>query len=213
LCSDTYFATVLGKMVTFNDSDIKIGYPSLDCDPAFESAVSPQQTETTWRAHVAVDRPSLMWGVIAHAHIARIVRKALRSMYLDPGASFDAATADDLARELQQYADRFPDHLRLRSSGELLPIYKRQASVIKLALQHAYLLVYRPSLPLSKLRLLGRDDALPLETDLDIRRCQDCCLEAAVTIADHASASLNQGEMSHQFWYARKLDLGTDSNV
>lgn len=201
---DTYFATMLGKMVTFTDSDIKVGYPSLSGDANFEFGVSPRNPDLLWQGPGPDDKPSLMWGPIAHAQLAKIVRKALKEMYSDPDASFNTDAADRLAAELHECEANWPDYLRLKTIGELLPIYKRQSGVIKLALQHACLLINRPSLPLSGLGLSrSKADMLQVQSSGSLLKYQDRCLEAALNIADNVSSMVQKGDITDQFWYVR----------
>lgn len=199
---DTYFATMLGKMVAFNDSDIKIGYPSLDGDASFEFGVSPRNPDLLWQGSMPDDKPSLMWGPIAHAQLAKIVRKALKEMYFDLDATFNTEAADRLTAELHECEANWPDYLRLKTIGELLPIYKRQSGVIKLGLQHAHLLINRPALPLSGLGLSrNKTDLSQPHSSGSLQKYQDRCLEAALTIADTVSSMLQKGDISDQFWY------------
>jgi hypothetical protein len=198
---DTYLCTMLGKMLTFGERDIKVKHTTTD-DLEIEPAIELNQV---WNGN----RPelSLMLGPAIHAKLARIVRQALRDLYLDYNGQYNAKSVRSLATEIKQWEEELPEIFRLSSVGGLEQIVARQAAVIRLALQHALILIYRPSLPLSSLAhhyTIENDHTLQLQ---EIREHQDLCLQAATVASNTVANLVKKGSLSGTYWFSAYINF------
>ena len=215
---DTYLSAMLGKSLTFDEKDIKIDHATLDDDQMVGHSPTSLPRPSITDGHI-----SMMWAPSTHARLARIVRTTLRTLYVDPPSDFNTSTMDELARQIETWESSLPEFLRMRNSGGLLPVYARQSSVIRLAQQHALIMVYRPSLPLSGLSNewrprqqqafeVGNQESRPPLGSRDVMRpYQDRCLDAAFVVCEIMTALLRKsdisGQLTGQYWLFPYMDF------
>jgi hypothetical protein len=125
----------------------------------------------------------------------------LRRLYIDQPGEVQNETIAALLGEIEVWENQLPDFLKTRSSGSLLHIYARQATVIKLATQHAIIMICRPSLPLSEFGSPepGIDAASGSSGLLQVH--QDRCLEAALSVCEIVTPLVRKESIGSHFWF------------
>ena len=186
---DTYLCAMLGKMLTFGERDIKIKHTVLD-----DAEIMAGQKHNFEHSDSSPEL-SLMVGPAVHAKLARIVRQTLRDLYLDYNGQYNPSAVSSLAAEVRQWESELPEIFKLSTLGGLQPIFARQAAVIRLAMQHALILIYRPSLPLSSLTYEWNDPR-------EVHEHQDACLQAAMVASEIVSGLTRKGNLSGAFWFS-----------
>ncbi|KAK9387891.1 hypothetical protein V1515DRAFT_638617 [Lipomyces mesembrius] len=188
---ESNMCTMLGKTLTWAEEDITTDWPAI-ARFALLQHVSETDGEAAADAIAAIDhgesrsQPSLMYSLIAHAKISRIVRSALRKLYRDMPSECQEDIIDDLASQVDEWKKMLPMFLKPSSqTGGLRLPYSRQVDIIHIAHAHALILIYRPSLNLMDASVRQTDGTTTL---LDVserrRRQQDKCLEAAMSVAE-----------------------------
>ncbi|KAK9318374.1 fungal-specific transcription factor domain-containing protein [Lipomyces starkeyi] len=188
---ESYMCTMLGKTLTWAEEDITTDWPAI-ARFALLQHVSDTEGEAAADAIAAMDcgesrsQPSLMYSLIAHAKVSRIVRSALRKLYRDMPSECQEDIIDDLASQVDEWERMLPMFLKPSSqTGGLRLPYSRQVDIIHIAHAHALILIYRPSLNLmdASFRQTNGTPTL-LDVSARRRRQQDRCLEAAMSVAE-----------------------------
>ncbi|PSK60705.1 hypothetical protein B9Z65_855 [Elsinoe australis] len=197
---DTYLCVMLGKSLTFDELEIRTPHPALD-----DELMSPKTRQHEYDAGVTHGVGlSLMLCPMAHANLARIVRKTLKSLYLGPRTDNDQLIVEALGAEMREWEFALPDFLRMRNVIGLRDIYARQNTVIRLAQQHALIMIYRPSLPLSGLAAKSAASSAAQTGFRDaasLRACQDACLQAALEAHSISASLFTKGEVNDHYWF------------
>ncbi|KAK9491780.1 hypothetical protein V1508DRAFT_193474 [Lipomyces doorenjongii] len=188
---ESYMCTMLGKTLTWAEEDITTDWPAI-ARFALLQHVSETDGEAAADEIAAIDycesrsQPSLMYSLIAHAKVSRVVRSALRKLYRDIPSEYQEDIIDDLAGQVDEWENMLPMFLKPSSqTGGLRLPYSRQVDVIHIAHAHALILIYRPSLNLMDASV-RQTDGTPILLDVSARRRrqQDKCLEAAMSVAE-----------------------------
>jgi len=197
---DTYLSSMLGKALTFDEKHIHISFELQD-DPVVDGR-NASNLPASFHDGPEDDRPSLMLASMAHAKVSRIVRLTLKSLYLEPSAQYSVEVVDSLVNEMDAWERELPEFLKTKNSGGLQPIYARQSQVIRLAQQHALIMICRPSLPLSGLAPTLSETSHPdVSSHGHLQHHQDRCVDAALAIHDISSSLLKRGSIDGRFWY------------
>ncbi|KAF4555860.1 Fungal specific transcription factor domain-containing protein 39 [Elsinoe fawcettii] len=196
---DTYLCVMLGKSLTFDEIEIRTAHPTAD-DELINSDTTYQEYSTGLSQTTGL---SLMLCPMAHAQLARTVRKTLKGLYLGLGNESDQLVMEALSGEIRDWEFMLPDFLKMKSAVGLRDIYARQNTVIRLAQQHALIMVYRPSLPLSGLaaRTTSSVTVNGFLDDNSLRMCQDNCLQAALEAHHICSSLFKKGEVNDHYWF------------
>ncbi|PNS20353.1 hypothetical protein CAC42_5803 [Sphaceloma murrayae] len=196
---DTYLCVMLGKSLTFDELEIRTPHPYLD-----DESISANTTQSEYELDTTpATGLSLMLCPLAHASLARIVRKTLRSLYLGPRADNDEPIVDSLATQISEWEYSLPEFLRLKSAVGLRDIYARQNTVIRLAQQHALMMIYRPALPLSGLaaKSIHAENMNGFLESPNLRIHQDKCLQAAFEAHNICTSLFKKGEVNDHYWF------------
>jgi hypothetical protein len=198
---DTYLCAMLGKCLMSDENDVKIGHATVDDDLHGAENHDDRSSSYLPFSHSSLldEKPSLMWAPTAHAKLARIVRASLKGLYLDHVPGDKTAMMDGLIAQMQIWESELPAIFHANTSG-LLPVYGRQSTVLKLAQQHALIMIYRPSLPLSRFADASESDGTISAPGT--RQHRDRCLDAAFVICDIITSLFNQKGISEQFWFS-----------
>ncbi|KAF2221889.1 fungal-specific transcription factor domain-containing protein [Elsinoe ampelina] len=198
---DTYLCVMLGKSLMFDEVGIYTAHPTAD-DELIDAHTTYQEYSTGLAQTAGM---SLMLCPMAHAHLARIVRKSLKSLYLGPRNDTDQLIIESLGSEMRDWEATLPDFLSMKSTIGLRDVYARQNTVMRLATQHALIMIYRPSLPLSGLAArTSSASSAELHGFLDatsLRICQDRCLQAALEVHSICTSLFKKGDVNDHYWY------------
>ncbi|KAK9458422.1 fungal-specific transcription factor domain-containing protein, partial [Dipodascopsis uninucleata] len=184
---DSYMCTMLGKTLMLAEEDITVEYPTLTDD--MKTAIATP--EGTFALNDD-DEPSLMCTPIAHTQLSRIIRLTLRKLYSDTSPENQEDLIDELGQLIEKWERTLPQFLRLRSSGGLKLPFSRQLDVIRLAHVHCVILIYRPSLNISR-KYKSVIGSIPSRR----KAHQELCLEAALKVSK--MKSLN--DLSGSYWF------------
>ncbi|KAL1952772.1 hypothetical protein VTO42DRAFT_4263 [Malbranchea cinnamomea] len=193
---DSYLATMLGKSFAFEERDIRVGYPSLCDDQQLEAPDSPGLPDV-FTIDIE-DRPSLMLGPIAHAKLARIIRRTLILLYRDQKEAVQLQNAATLLEELELWHQELPTFLRDQPSGSLQVVYARQSNVIQLARFHAIILICRPFLSIQNGVASTPGEST---TSMEVETYKTRCLEAAFHVHETVAPLIRRGSIEGQFWF------------
>ncbi|KAK5166575.1 uncharacterized protein LTR77_008118 [Saxophila tyrrhenica] len=135
---DVYLSVMLGRPTMIHDDDIDQLHP--------ESVNDDDITAEGITTHT-IPRDSIMDASVCHAKLARIVKESCREQYAvqRPREQQQIATARRLNGEINQWRDRLPVFLSgAIHPASLIPIFRRQHTVLRLARAHAIMLLNRP---------------------------------------------------------------------
>ncbi|KAI5781551.1 fungal-specific transcription factor domain-containing protein [Geopyxis carbonaria] len=192
---DSYMCTMLGKTLTWSDSDVTDDFPSLADDGRLVVDALGRLVDS---APEGDGGPSLMEAPRAHAKLAKIVRSALRRLYGDNVGDNVGETMTELSAAVDAWENELPEFLRSRKGAPgLQMVYARQNNVIQLAHAHAQLIIFRPSLPLSHLTG-GVSEASRANGAGSLSGHQSACLAAAL----RASHLVPRRGLTGAFWFS-----------
>ncbi|KAK4506950.1 hypothetical protein PRZ48_000683 [Zasmidium cellare] len=182
---DTYLSVILGRPPLIHLDDVDQKFPDPIDDEDLTSAGSTTE---------GFPRDSIIRASIMHAQITRIVKKAAREQYsvLRKSGSQKLETAAKLNAETAAWHESLPVVLSgAIHPSSLIPIFRRQITVLQLAHCHAQMLINRPSL------LLDTSQVAVKESQVDI------CLSAAKTTLDATLAAGLGQHIFQAFWYTQ----------
>jgi hypothetical protein len=121
--------------------------------------------------------------------IAQIIGITSREVYsLKPISEQDRiAAAHRLGKQLHQWKTSLPPHLGTIRPSSLIPSFRRQATVLKLAYSHAIMHANRPF-------ILGNPSA---GSEMQV----DECLGAAKSVLESVDGMAHDGPIFHAFWW------------
>ncbi|EON62512.1 hypothetical protein W97_01735 [Coniosporium apollinis CBS 100218] len=191
---DKYLSVMFGRPRLLQDEDIDQDFPQ----PVNDEDLTPSAIRIPGRDDCLMDAP------IFHAELALIVSKASREQY-SPGSKtpdqrFALVSTHNLS--LEQWKTRLPPFLSgaIRPSS-LIPILRRQSTVLTLAYAHAVMLVNRPLLlsNFSKPRRGGVTQSPLFQHGIEL------CVEAAQDVAHMVLQFVEEQQMFEAFWYTQYI--------
>ncbi|KAH7043792.1 fungal-specific transcription factor domain-containing protein [Macrophomina phaseolina] len=189
--TDRYMSVMFGRPRWIQDDDISQEYPLSvnDEDLKANEIVTPAQNDC------------LEDAAVFHSKLTRIVGKAAKEQYTMPSRSeldrIHAALGHNKA--LQEWKEQLPAYLSgaIRPSS-LIPIFRRQSTVLKLAYAHAVMLVNRPFV-----LNMSKPDSRASKHNPVARECVEECLGAARTAIEMALNYISEGQPFSSFWFTQ----------
>ncbi|EMC97613.1 hypothetical protein BAUCODRAFT_46940, partial [Baudoinia panamericana UAMH 10762] len=163
---DTYLSVMLGRPTILHDSDIDQQYPEL---------VNDEDLHKDGIIYSENPRDCLTAAAVHHARLAKIVRTSCKELYSIRKVSEDQhlTAARQLNAEIVAWRSQLPVFLSgAIHSSSLIPVLRRQSTVLRMACAHAVMLVARP------LILQGGNSSAEAQTLIDV------CLAAAKDVFD-----------------------------
>ncbi|KAK5120221.1 hypothetical protein LTR85_006427 [Meristemomyces frigidus] len=192
---DVYLSVMLGRPPLLHADDFDQQYPE-DVDD--EELVSKDA-----RAIIS-NRDSVEKASILHSKLARIVRKAARaqaSASLMPDLHKIEA-ADKASDELAHWNSSLPVVLSgVVHASSLIPVFRRQIVILRLAHAHASMLISRP--------MLLMDSSLAMRTQPHV----EACLTSAKMTLDMLSGPASDGPPFAAFWFTQYVAFNAVSIV
>lgn len=182
---DTYLSVVLGRPPLIHLDDV---------DQKLPDAVEDEELTSNGVVAERAMKDSIIKASILHAQITRIVKKAAREQYSVQRKS--SAQKLETALRLNDETEAWHASLPVVLSGQihpssLIPIFRRQITVLQLAHAHARMLINRPSLLLDTSQTALKE--LQVET----------CLAAAKSTLDTVLAAGLGKHIFQAFWYTQ----------
>ena len=197
---DKYLSVIIGRPRLLQDEDIDQIYPAhVNDEDLTPHAINPRP-----------DRDCTMDAPIFHARLARILAHASREMYGIRKLSDQQRIESSLARtqEIAEWQTQLPPFISgAVQASTLIPVYRRQLTVLRLAQWHATMFVTRP--------LLLRDYARKLESSyaLSYRQQLRSCVLAAKNVIDLILTFVQEGQLFPAFWYSQYIAFNALSIV
>ncbi|GME66470.1 hypothetical protein GTA08_BOTSDO06454 [Neofusicoccum parvum] len=189
--TDRYMSVMFGRPRWIQDDDISQEYPLSvnDEDLTATEIISPGQNDC------------LEDAAVFHSKLTRIVGRAAKEQYTMPSRteSERIASAAGHNKALREWKAELPAYLSgaIRPSS-LIPIFRRQSTVLKLAYAHAVMLVNRPFL--LNLTRYGYHSA---PSNPATRESVDDCLAAARTAIEMVLNYITEGQPFSSFWFTQ----------
>jgi hypothetical protein len=179
---DGYFSVMLGRPPFLNDDYADQDYPlALNDSDITQTTVSKKSK--------GID--CLITASILHAKLARIVRQASKDQYLLRQISEEQQiqTAANLNEEIAKWQEELPIFLSgAINPASLIPVFRRQVTVLRMGCAHAIMLVNRPF-------MLSRK-ALPISIQPHVEEC----LSAAKQVLELVLDFVADNHMFQGFW-------------
>lgn len=179
---DHYLGVVFGRPRHFHDEDIDQDFPDRVSDENMTAAGPGDMHKDTDDCHVD--------GLIYHAKIGQIMGSITREVYSIKDISEDEreAAARRLIQRIKEWRDSLPAHLGSVRPSMLVPSYRRQATVLRLAYSHAIMHA-------SRLFILGNVRLTHHQSHVED------CVAAAKSVLETVEYMINEGPMSSGFWW------------
>lgn len=179
---DHYLGVVFGRPRHFHDEDIDQDFPDRVSDENMTAAGPRDTHRDADDCHVD--------GLIYHAKIGQIMGSITREVYSIREISEDEreAAARRLIQRIKDWRESLPAHLGSVRPSMLVPSYRRQATVLKLAYSHAIMHA-------SRLFMLGNARLAHQQSHVED------CVTAAKTVLETVEYMINEGPMSSGFWW------------
>ncbi|KAK4547960.1 hypothetical protein LTR36_010679 [Oleoguttula mirabilis] len=192
---DVYLSVMLGRPPLLHADDFDQQYPEDVDDEELVSEDAPLRMRS---------RDSAEKASILHSKLARLVRKAAREQAsTSPMADLHKLNAADKAsHELSQWHSSLPVVLSgAVHASSLIPVFRRQIIVLRLAHAHASMLISRP--------MLLMDSSLAMRTQSHV----NACLSSAKTVLDMLSSPAADGPPFAAFWFTQYVAFNAVSVV
>ncbi|EXL51578.1 hypothetical protein FOCG_07412 [Fusarium oxysporum f. sp. radicis-lycopersici 26381] len=178
---DNYLGVIFGRPRHYHDDDIDQDYPDRVDDDDMTPAGPLEDFEE--QQDCSID------ALIFHAKIARIIGSISRQVYSPQDKSIQdrCAAADRLARSVHDWHSDLPVHLGSVRPSMLIPRYRRQATVLKLA--HSHAIMHANRLCLLKVSSSGYESQI------------NECIEAAKSVLQAVDHLAQEGPIFHAFWW------------
>ncbi|PYH79249.1 hypothetical protein BO82DRAFT_340842 [Aspergillus uvarum CBS 121591] len=187
---DKYLSVMLGRPRLWQDEDIDEDLPTRVND----SDLTPQENRLT-------KRDCLMDAPVFHVLLARILTRAVKEPYVQTGISTreQIATICTLHEQVQSWQAGLPPFLSgVIHPSSLVPVFRRQLTVLRLARYHAVMLITRPLL----LRNYGQ---MWLECETTYQELLCTCLTAACDAIELILGFVHDDELYTAFWYSQYI--------
>ena len=189
---DKYLSVIIGRPRLLQDEDIDQEYPS-------------HVNDEDLSAHSITTRPArdcTMDAPIFHACLARVLARASKEQYAIQQLSAQQQIDASLARskDIANWHAGLPPFISgAVQAGTLVPVFRRQLTVLRLAHYHATMFVTRP--------LLLRNYAKTLEDSygLTYRSQLRNCVLAAKDATDLILSFVQDGQLFPAFWYSQYI--------
>ncbi|KAK3633300.1 hypothetical protein LTR56_015868 [Elasticomyces elasticus] len=197
---DKYLSVIMGRPRLLQDEDIDQDYPLRVND----EDLSGQAINLRPARDCTMDAP------IFHARLARILARAAREQYAIQQLSDQQQIDVSIARseEIAKWHQDLPPFISgAVQAGTLVPVFRRQLTVLRLAHYHITMFVTRP--------LLLRDYAKSLQPDYALRyrhQLRDCVL-AAKDATDLVLSFVQDGQLFPAFWYTQYIAFNAISII
>ncbi|GKT51521.1 activator of stress genes 1 [Colletotrichum spaethianum] len=180
---DKYLGVIFGRPRHFHDDDIDQDYPDRIDDEDMTAQGPIERTEEHPDCHID--------ALIFHAKIAQIIGNTSREVYsIKPISERErVAAAHRLSEKIHEWRASLPPHLGSIRPSMLIPSFRRQATVLKLAYSHAIMHANR-------LFLLGN---LSSGSEMQILEC----IGAARTVLETVDGMAAEGPIFHAFWWTQ----------
>lgn len=194
--TDRYMSVMFGRPRWIQDDDISQEYPLSvnDEDLTATDIISPGQNDC------------LEDAAVFHSKLTRIVGRAAKEQYTMPSRteSERIAAAAEHNKGLEEWKAELPAYLSgaIRPSS-LIPIFRRQSTVLKLAYVHAVMLVNRPFLLNLTRPGGGSGGSYSSSSNPTTRSFVEDCLTAARTAIEMALDYITEGQPFSSFWFTQ----------
>ncbi|TQN68819.1 Activator of stress genes 1 [Colletotrichum shisoi] len=180
---DKYLGVIFGRPRHFHDDDIDQDYPDRIDDEDMTAQGPVGRSEEHPDCHID--------ALIFHAKIAQIIGNTSREVYsIKPISEQErVAAAHRLSEKIHEWRASLPPHLGSIRPSMLIPSFRRQATVLKLAYSHAIMHANR-------LFLLGSPSARSETPVLE-------CIGAARTVLETVDGMAVEGPIFHAFWWTQ----------
>ncbi|KAK1624429.1 fungal-specific transcription factor domain-containing protein [Colletotrichum phormii] len=180
---DKYLGVIFGRPRHFHDDDIDQDYPDRIDDEDMTAQGPIERSEEHSDCHID--------ALIFHAKIAQIIGNTSREVYSIKAISEQerVAAAHRLSEKIHEWRASLPPHLGSIRPSMLIPSFRRQATVLKLAYSHAIMHANR-------LFLLGN---LSSGSETQILEC----IGAARTVLETVDGMAAEGPIFHAFWWTQ----------
>ncbi|KAH7240486.1 hypothetical protein NW759_015436 [Fusarium solani] len=178
---DNYLAVIFGRPRHFHDEDINQDLPESVDDEAMTVDGPINAADTPKDCHID--------ALIFHARIAKLVGSVSREVYTFRAISEAerVSAANRLIQRVREWHASLPIHLGSIPPSMLIPSYRRQATVLRLAHLHAILHANR-------LFLLGSSSNTHESQVTE-------CIKAAKAVLETVDELAQEGPIFHAFWW------------
>lgn len=179
---DGYFSVMLGRPPFLHDEFVDQAFP----EPLNDQDVTPNAIS---RKSKGID--CLITASILHAKLARVVRRASKDQYLLHQVSEERQiqTAAQLNGEIAKWQDDLPIFLSgAINPASLIPVFRRQVTVLRMACAHAVMLVNRP--------LMLSRNARPKDVQPHVEECLTAAKQMLELVLDFVA----DNHMFQGFW-------------
>jgi hypothetical protein len=189
---DNYLGVVFGRPRHFHDADIDQDFPDRINDEDMSPAGPLQPLDEPQDFHID--------ALIFHAKIGQIIGAITREVYTIKGHVSEAERVAAARRLIQQANDwraSLPVHLGSIRPSMLIPTYRRQATVLKLAYNHAIMHA-------SRLFILGKtnNNSMPTRSADGLPQAHvKECIAAATAVLEVVDYMTKEGPIFHVFWW------------
>ncbi|RAL12468.1 Zn(II)2Cys6 transcription factor [Aspergillus homomorphus CBS 101889] len=187
---DKYLSVMLGRPRLWQDEDIDEDLPTRVND----SDLTPQESRLT-------KRDCLMDAPLFHVLLARILTQAVKEPYVQTGISSQEQIANicTLHKKVMDWQAGLPPFLSgVIQPSSLVPVFRRQLTVLRLARYHAVMFITRPLL----LRNYGQ---MWPECEPSYRKLLCTCLTAACDAIELILGFVHDDELYTAFWYSQYI--------
>ncbi|WYZ44912.1 hypothetical protein EsH8_VIII_000228 [Colletotrichum jinshuiense] len=180
---DKYLGVIFGRPRHYHDDDIDQDYPDRIDDEDMTAQGPLERSDEHSDCHID--------ALIFHAKIAQIIGNTSREVYSIKAISEQerVAAAHRLSEKIHEWRASLPPHLGSIRPSMLIPSFRRQATVLKLAYSHAIMHANR-------LFLLGNQSAGSETQILE-------CIGAARTVLETVDGMAAEGPIFHAFWWTQ----------
>lgn len=194
--TDKYLSIVLGRPTLVHDNGITERVPLATSDERLaEAATSPAIEDQ--------DRESEIEATVLQAKLCRIINRIISSGYETGTAALLKTTAEN-NYQLEAWQLEVPPHLSgsVRPSI-LIPVFQRQAIVLRLFRLHAVMLTNRPLLLQSFAE--PRDPSPSKEDSAAIQKGVDACVSSALDVVSWIDQVAAEGQRFAVFWFTQNV--------
>ncbi|KAK4118764.1 hypothetical protein N657DRAFT_694197 [Parathielavia appendiculata] len=178
---DHYLGIILGRPRHYHDEDIDQDFPDAINDEDMRADASSSRVNNNVDSHLE--------ALIFHAKIAQIIGKITREVYTIRAISEQerVSAAHRLCEELHSWQASLPPHLGAVRPSSLIPSFRRQCIVLRIAYSHAVMHANR-------FFLLGN---LSSRSEMQVAEC----VMAAKTVLEIVDGLARDSPIFHAFWW------------
>lgn len=184
---DSYLGVIFGRPRHFHDDLIDQSFPDRVNDEDMTVSGPVEGHDDAEEFHID--------GLIFHAKIGQIIGSITTEVYTIKGNVSEndrIAAARRLIQQVHEWRASLPPHLGLIRPSLLIPAYRRQATVLKLAYSHAIMHASRLFILGSRQPLQQNDSKSPHDQE---------CISAARAVLETVDYMAREGPIFHAFWW------------